>query len=301
MPPAAPSVTKVFSWGLYLPQGVQFELAICKLFSLPNKSIIPQNLCFFYYISTICSLFLLPSFYKKHALEKYTFLQTKRGAEQVAEQQVRSRKRVAEHGEVFTAEREVKAMCDLVKSETERIESRFLEPACGNGNFLAEVLSRKLAVVKSRYGKSPFDYERYSVLAMTSIYGVDILADNVQECRERLYLIWEREYDANVKKQADDQCRKAVRYILEKNILCGDALTMERADGSPIIFAEWSLVTGNQIKRRDFALDALLNGHAEQLTMDMMGWEYDPEVDALIPAPIREYPLTDYRRVTDYA
>ena len=87
----------------------------------------------------------------------------------MAEQQVKSRQRVADHGEVFTAEREVKAMCDLVKQETERIESRFLEPACGNGNFLAEVLRRKLAVVKSRYGKSPFDYERYSVLAMTSL------------------------------------------------------------------------------------------------------------------------------------
>lgn len=100
----------------------------------------------------------------------------------MAEKQVKSRQRVADHGEVFTAEREVKAMCDLVKSETERIESRFLEPACGNGNFLAEVLRRKLAVVKSRYGKNPSDYERYSVLAVTSIYGVDILADNAQEC-----------------------------------------------------------------------------------------------------------------------
>lgn len=101
--------------------------------------------------------------------------------ERMAEKQVKSRQRVADHGEVFTAEREVRAMCDLVKSETERIESRFLEPACGNGNFLAEVLRRKLAVVKSRYGKNPSDYERYSVLAVTSIYGVDILADNAQE------------------------------------------------------------------------------------------------------------------------
>jgi hypothetical protein len=230
----------------------------------------------------------------------YTFLLIKRGAGEMPEQQVKSKQRVADHGEVFTAEREVKAMCDLVKTETERIESRFLEPACGNGNFLSEVLGRKLTVVKARYSKSPYDYERYSVLAVTSLYGVDILEDNVQECRERLYRIWEQEYDAHVKKQADDQCRKAVRYILEKNILCGDALTMERSDGSPIIFAEWSLVTGNQIKRRDFALNELLNGHEEQMTLDMIGWEYDPEVDAFIPAPIQEYPLTDYRRVMDY-
>ena len=210
--------------------------------------------------------------------------------------QTKSKQRVADHGEVFTAEREVKAMCDLVK----RIESRFLEPACGNGNFLAEVLSRKLAVVKSRYGKSPADYEKYSVLAITSIYGVELLQDNAAECRERLFALWDEAYTANNRQAADDQCREAVRFILKKNILCGDALTLRQADGSPIIFAEWSLVTGNQIKRRDFALDELLNGHTEQMTLDMVGWEYDEEVQAFIPAPIREFPLMDYRRVQDY-
>lgn len=217
----------------------------------------------------------------------------------MAEQQVKSKKRVADHGEVFTAEREVKAMCDLVKQETERIESRFLEPACGNGNFLAEVLSRKLAVVKKRYGKSPADYEKYSVLAVTSIYGVELLADNAAECRERLFTLWDKAYTANNKKQANDRCRETVRYILDKNILCGDALTMLQTDGTPIIFAEWSLVTGNFLKRRDFRLDQLLEGHQEQMTLDMQGWEYDEETDAFIPAPIREYPLTDYRNVQE--
>lgn len=217
----------------------------------------------------------------------------------MAEQQVKSKKRVADHGEVFTAEREVKAMCDLVKQETERIESRFLEPACGNGNFLAEVLSRKLAVVKKRYGKSPTDYEKYSVLAVTSIYGVELLADNAAECRERLFALWDKAYTANNKKQTNDRCREAVRYILEKNILCGDALTLKQADGNPIIFAEWSLVTGNFLKRRDFRLDQLLTGHERQMTFDMQGWEYDEETDAFIPAPIREYPLTDYRNVQE--
>ena len=101
--------------------------------------------------------------------------------------QAKSKQRIADHGEVFTAEREVNAMLDLVKQETERIDSRFLEPACGNGNFLAEILRRKLAVVKSRYGKNANDYERYAVIAVTSIYGVEILQDNAQECRERLF------------------------------------------------------------------------------------------------------------------
>ena len=231
----------------------------------------------------------------------------------MAEQQVKSRQRVADHGEVFTAEREVKAMCDLVKQETERIESRFLEPACGNGNFLAEVLSRKLAVVKSRYGKSPFDYERYSVLAMTSLYGVDILEDNAEECRQRLFDIWDKEYTANAKAQANEQCREAVRFILRKNILCGDALTMLQADGSPIVFAEWSLVTGNQMKRRDFRLDVLLKENPDdelyEPQMSLFGfdrannednWMIDPETQDPVPKPIREYPLTDYRRVQDY-
>ena len=231
----------------------------------------------------------------------------------MAEQQVKSRQRVADHGEVFTAEREVKAMCDLVKQETERIESRFLEPACGNGNFLAEVLSRKLTVVKNRYGKSPFDYERYSVLAMTSLYGVDILEDNAEECRQRLFDIWDKEYTANAKVQANEQCREAVRFILRKNILCGDALTMLQTDGSPIVFAEWSLVTGNQMKRRDFRLDVLLKENPDdelyESQMSLFGfdsannednWMIDPETKDPVPKPIKEYPLTDYRRVQEY-
>lgn len=108
--------------------------------------------------------------------------------------QVKSRQRVADHGEVFTAEREVKAMCDLVLPETQRIDSRFLEPACGDGNFLAEVLSRKLAVVRKKYRRSTIDYEMNSLLAVSSLYGVDILADNVAACRERLYKLWAKSH-----------------------------------------------------------------------------------------------------------
>lgn len=215
------------------------------------------------------------------------------------EQQVKSKSRVAAHGEVFTAEREVKAMCDLVKTETERIESRFLEPACGNGNFLAEVLSRKLAVVKKRYGKSPFDYQRYSVQAVMSLYGVELLPDNAAECRERLFALWDKEYTAAVKNQAEEPCRAAVRYILEKNILCGDALTMLQADGQPILFAEWSFLSGNMVKRRDFTLDELLKPQQSQVELSGK-WQYDYETQSMIPAPIREYPPIDYRRVQEY-
>lgn len=212
-------------------------------------------------------------------------------------EQVKSRKRVADHGEVFTSEREVNAMLDLVKQETERIDSRFLEPACGTGNFLAEILNRKLKVVKKRYSKNKSDYEKYALLAITSIYGVDILEDNVLECRNRMFSIFNDEYTKICKEDANDECREAVRYILSRNILHGDALTMATLEGEPIIFSEWSLVSGSMIKRRDYRYDELLAGSQEQISIFMVGWEYDEEIQAFIPAPLREYPLMDYRRV----
>ena len=174
------------------------------------------------------------------------------------QKQVKTKARVADHGEVFTAEREVNAMLDLVKQETKRIDSRFLEPACGDGNFLAEILRRKLTVVKSKYRRSPSDYEKYAVLAISSIYGVEILPDNINNCCERLFEIWDKEYTANCKKDANDECRKAVRFILKRNILCGDALTLKNAKGEPIIFSEWSLVTGSLMQRTDYRFDKML-------------------------------------------
>ncbi|MCL2813332.1 MAG: hypothetical protein FWD23_01900 [Oscillospiraceae bacterium] len=214
--------------------------------------------------------------------------------------QTKSKQRIADHGEVFTAEREVNAMLDLVKQETERIDSRFLEPACGDGNFLAEILRRKLTIVKSRYGKHAADYERYAVTAVTSIYGVELLSDNVDECRKRMFVIFDKAYTAVCKKEANDETRESVRHILRHNILCGDALTMKKTDGEPIIFAEWSAVNGSLLKRRDYRLDELLDGHNEQMTLDMTGWEYDREVDAYIPLPIKEFPPIHYRRVTEH-
>lgn len=220
------------------------------------------------------------------------------------EEQIKSKERVAEHGEVFTNTREVNAMLDMVQSESERIDSRFLEPACGTGNFLAEVLRRKLVTVKRQYGKFSADYEKYSVLAVSSIYGVDIQQDNVDECRKRMYDIWNKEYTKNCKDICADDCREAVRYILSHNILCGDALTMLQSNGEPITFAQWDLVMGSMLKRRDYQLDQLLQGHEEQMSFDMCidgrQWEYDAEIDAMVPAPVKEYPNTDYREVQKY-
>ena len=217
--------------------------------------------------------------------------------------QVRSRRRVVDHGEVFTAEREVNAMLDLVGAETERIESRFLEPACGNGNFIAEVLRRKLAVVAARYRRSPDEYQRYAFLAVSSIYGVDILADNVGECRERLFKIVEKDAHSNIAGAVDHAFLDAVRYVLEKNILCGDALTLKDASGAPIAFAEWSMLGGDLVKRRDFLLSELLEGNVEKDEQPslfgeaLMSWDFDEEAQAYLPAPVREYPPVDYREV----
>ena len=220
----------------------------------------------------------------------------------MVKQQTKSKQRVADHGEVFTAEREVNAMLDLVKQETERIDSRFLEPACGDGNFLAEILRRKLAVVKSRYEKNAADYERYAVIAVTSIYGVDILPDNVEECRNRMFDIFDKEYTANCKEEANDETRKAVRHILRHNILCGDALTMETIDGTPIEFAEWSALNGCLLKRRDFQLSHMLKANEKNLQRDFLGevgfYEFD-ETGAKILLPVQEHPPIHYRRLGD--
>jgi len=224
------------------------------------------------------------------------------------EKQVKSRERVTQHGEVFTAEREVNAMLDLVKDETERIDSRFLEPACGDGNFLAEILRRKLSVVNKQYGKNLPDYERYSILALSSIYGVDLLEDNIEDCRERLYDIWEKDYLKKVNGQINEDCMKSAKYILSKNILCGDALTMKKNDGNPIIFAQWDFVIGGQIKRRDYRLDGLLIDEdakiveTNQMSFSDIGqeWEFDEETKIKMPSPIKEYPLIDYRKVFEY-
>jgi len=213
------------------------------------------------------------------------------------EKQVVSRKRVADHGEVYTSKREVNAMLDLVKQETERIESRFLEPACGTGNFLIEILKRKLRVVENRYSKNQLEYERYSVLAISSIYGIDILKDNVQQCQHRLFGIFEWNYTRLFKSKAKNKCRGAVRFILDRNIICGDALTLKTVGDNqqPIIFPEWSPVNGSMFKRRDFTFHGLLD-HAAIKEMPLFS---DLGDDVFIPKPIKEYPLIHFLRIAN--
>jgi len=213
------------------------------------------------------------------------------------EKQVVSKQRVADHGEVLTGRREVNAMLDLVKSETERIDSRFLEPACGTGNFLAEILERKLRVVESRYGKSQLDYERYAILAVSSIYGIDILEDNVQQCRQRLFEIFDLYYLRLFKGKSNDDCRKSVRHILERNIIHGDALSLKTVgeNSNPIVFSEWSPVNGSMLKRRDFTFHGLLE-HEAIMELPLFS---DLGEDVFIPTPEKEYPPIHFLKVAD--
>ena len=211
---------------------------------------------------------------------------------------ITSRKRVTDHGEVFTSEREVNAMLDLVKQETERIDSRFLEPACGDGNFLSEILNRKLKIVEGRYRKSQNELDKYSLVAITSIYGVELLEDNVERCKERLFKIYLDWYNSISRGQINEKLFNCVQFVLSKNIIHGDALTLKAIGESeePIVFSEWSF-TQNMLKRRCFAFDDLLKNEAIKETPLFS----DLGDDVILPRTIEEFPLVHYLELADNA
>lgn len=171
---------------------------------------------------------------------------------------VRSKQRVADHGEVFTPPWLVNAMLNLVKDETERIDSRFLEPACGSGNFLIEVLRRKLAAVEVKYGKSDFERRHYSLLAVMSVYGIELLPDNIAECRANLLEVL-AEY---LNLHESDDLYAAGSHVLVQNLVHGDALAMRSHDGKAITFAEWGYLGKGKFQRRDFRLAQLTQSAA---------------------------------------
>jgi hypothetical protein len=171
---------------------------------------------------------------------------------------VKSKKRVADHGEVFTSPWMVEAMLDLVKGETERIDSRFLEPACGSGNFLVKILQRKLAAVEFKYGKSDFEKRHYALFGLMCIYGVELLPDNIVECRGNLLEIFAAYLGLD---EADDLYR-AASCVLAQNLIHGDALTMLDSNRQPITFAEWGYLGKGKFQRRDFRFDVLTGSAA---------------------------------------
>lgn len=204
--------------------------------------------------------------------------------------QIKSRQRVADHGEVFTNPREVNAMLDLVRDESFRLDSRFLEPACGDGNFLIEILRRKLSLLKDI--KSPTEWEFQSLIAVGSCYGIELLEDNAEACRERLF--GEVIGHLGQKEELGDY-GKSLRYMLQKNIVCGDALTYRTADNRPITFCEWTPIAGNmQFSRRDFQFDFLVNQTHQYSLFDEQG-----EAQSF-DEPVRTYPPMHYTQLYKY-
>jgi restriction-modification enzyme MmeI-like protein len=171
---------------------------------------------------------------------------------------ITSKKRVADHGEVFTPPWMIEAMLDLVKGETERIDSRFLEPACGSGNFLVRILQRKLATVEIKFGKSEFEKRHYALLALMCTYGIELLTDNIAECRANMLEVL-ADY---LNLEDSDDVYQAASYVLSQNLVHGDALTMRTHDGQPIAFAEWGYIGKGKFQRRDFRLDVLTGSSA---------------------------------------
>lgn len=168
-------------------------------------------------------------------------------------QYIRSKGRVVDHAEVLTPEWLVETMLDLVKDETERIDSRFLEPACGTGNFLAKVLWRKLAAVEIKFAKNEFERRHYALLAVMSIYGIELLPDNIAQCRSNILEILTQYLHLD----ASDEMYRAAAYVLAQNLVHGDALTMRTHDDEAITFAEWGYLGKGKFQRRDFRFDNL--------------------------------------------
>lgn len=194
-------------------------------------------------------------------------------------------------------------MLDLVKEETERIDSRFLEPACGNGNFLVEILSRKMEVVRRQYVRNRYEYDQASAVAVSSMYGVELLPDNVEACRQRLQTQYLETYREHLHAEPSSELVRCIQFLLRKNILCGDALTMLQQDGQPITFCEWTFIgTDGKVKRRDFELSELLkNVEYDKPKPGEEGVLFaDTGEPTFVHLPKREYPLTDYLKLPDY-
>jgi hypothetical protein len=206
---------------------------------------------------------------------------------------IKSKKRVADHGEVFTPSWLVEAMLDLVKGETERIDSRFLEPACGSGNFLVPILKRKLAAVELKYGKSDFEKRQYALLAVMCLYGIEFLPDNIAECRANMLEVL-ADY-LNVPEE--DALYRAASRVLSQNLIHGDALAMRTSESRPIIFAQWSYLGKGKFQRRDFRLDVLthMSGFAEEGTLFAHLGKHE------IFTPTKTYPTMTVSELADAA
>ena len=210
------------------------------------------------------------------------------------EKQIKTKTRVAAFGEVFTAEREVQAMLDLVKDEAERLESRFLEPACGDGNFLCAILKRKLSTLKNRYKAKKEDFEVNLLITLGSIYAIDLLADNIETARSRLFDLALNAYKNTFRTLPDATYQKIMCFVLEKNILQGDSLN----GIDKIVFTQWSAL-GYQIKREEYSFKQM-NSEGDIAALPLFSVALDENNHPVFfPKPLKVYPFTYYKNLLE--
>ncbi|WGH09976.1 N-6 DNA methylase [Rothia kristinae] len=212
-------------------------------------------------------------------------------ADKEIEALIRSKQRVVDHGEVFTPAWMVEDMLDLVKHESERIDSRVLEPACGSGNFLVPVLTRKLVTVQLRHGRSDFEKRHYALFALMCMYGIELLRDNADECRDNLAEVFNTFLGAS----DDDPWALAARTVLSVNIVQGDALTMTVPNGRPITFPEWGYLGKGKFQRRDFRYEVLAQGASN------VGTLFGEMEDENLFVPIQTYPIMTVKQIAGAA
>ena len=198
---------------------------------------------------------------------------------------------------VFTSEKLVSNMLSCVKDEIERIDARVLEPACGDGNFLDTILRKKLNSVVKKYSHSRIDFEFYILRALMSLYGVEIESNSVKICKCRLVLTTREFYCQEYDEQQWERLLPIIEYVVDTNILCGDALSLINPnDGKSIVFAEWSFLSAYKVKRRDFVYEQLIN-QADDAEIVVS----DRNIEGFIPKPIKDYPIVKIFNILSYA
>ena len=215
----------------------------------------------------------------------------------MSDKQVKSKERVTDHGEVFTNDREIQAMVDLVAEQNEITGSTYVEPTCGNGNFISEILRRKLLIVNKNCKKYQTFWEINAFMAVSSIYGIDLLEDNVQECRERIYNIFFKEfYKPRFKKDVSERYCKAIKYVIRCNIICGNSLTFKDSEGKSLIVSEWKIIGDGMIQRQDYDYGSIVNMSDKKMTHTIDNWcDEDSNVSSKEPGLVNDtYPVTYY-------
>lgn len=228
-----------------------------------------------------------------------------------SEKLIKSKARVQKHGEVFTPSWMVQKMLDTegVKEACEHLTATFLEPAAGDGNFLVAILRRKLAMVSEQYNSSIRQYTHYSLYALSTLYGIELLEDNAQLCVMNIFEVYKDFYEVAIKKHKDKQSENTLnnaKFIISKNIVQGNFLTRKLSSGEPIVFSEWEIIkqttTMIRVQRTEYSLDEIFSGNAKaagtafELAVEVEQMDLFSDFD-LEPEPEKERLSQKYKAV----